>query len=165
MRTLTLLLAITWFAAGVQAQGHGRAPLFFPPQQKYTNGIEDPGYSLFYASHLYPLSYLGDVWTGMVTAIHGPEISLAWTDKKGKIESFTGVVVHSYQVPTVRGGRTGPVSVGTQTLLVPPPAQNLIGQNVVVYYITDAKKVEKNGKKVKVTTNYIFRLDPQNGKP
>jgi hypothetical protein len=164
MRTLTLVVAITLFSVGVLAQGHGKAPLFFPPQNQYDDktGQPNPNYYYFYEDNLYPSSYVsGDVWTGTVTAIHEQEISLVWTDKKGKIEAFTGQVVPFYYVPfvnVVNGHYT------SRKVSVAPPAPSLVGKTLMVYYIADSEKVEVGGKKTKVTTNWIFRFVVQEGK-
>jgi hypothetical protein len=163
MRTITLVVAITLFVGSALAQGHGKAPLFFPPQNQYdrTTGQLNSNYYNFYGNNHYPLSYLGDVWTGTVTAIHEREISLVWTDKKGKIEAFTGQVVSSYEVPFVNVLN---YNYTITRVAVALPAQNLVGEKLTVYYIRDSKKVKVAGKRIKVSTNYIFRLVPQEGK-
>lgn len=89
---------------------------------------------MFYAGNLYPWSYSGDVWAGTVTTIHGREITLAWTNKKGKSNPF-------HRRDRSLGG-------GTQRIFVGPPPQDLFG-----------KKVE--GRKVMVTTNYILSIRPK----
>jgi|ERR1700683_672761 hypothetical protein len=153
MRTVALVLTITLFSADALAQGHGTAPNFFPPKQYTSTGApSDDYYRLFFQINQYPMSYTGDVWTGTVTAIHGWQISLAWTNKKGKIETFTGQVGPSYTIPA-------PTREGTQTVSVWPPGQESVGKKMRVYYTTSANKVIVGGKKVKVTTNYIFRLE------
>jgi hypothetical protein len=162
-RTVTVVVAITLFSVGALAQGHGKAPLFFPPQNQYDykTGQLNPDYYYFYEDNLYPFSYGGDVWTGTVTAIHGQEISLVWADKKGKIERFTGQVIPSYYVPfvdVVNGHYT------SRKVSVAPPAPSLVGKTLIVYYIADSEKAEVEGKKTKVTTNWIFRFILQEGK-
>lgn len=136
---------------------------FFVPARNYDFSIEDdPDLRNFYGENLYPLWYPGDVWTGTVTAIQEREISLVWTDKKGEIEAFTGHVVPSYDVPFV-DVVNGHYNYATRTVWVAPPAQNLVGKKLMVYYFTAAKKVKVGGKKIKGSTNYIFRLVPQEG--
>jgi hypothetical protein len=150
-RTLTLVLIITSFSAGALAQGRGVAPLFFPPHD---------GSAPYYAVHRYPSYWTGTVWTGTVKAIHGRKISLIWIDKKGKVEAFAGEVVSYYYVPFCHGSDESSWCGGTQTVPVDPPTQDLIGKTVMAYYMTNARKVMVKGKKTKVKTNYIFRLDP-----
>ena len=165
MRTITLVVAITLSSVGALAQGHGNAPFFFVPHDN-PNDDQDTNAAAhvsFFADNLYPPEYPGDVWTGTVTAIHEREISLVWTDKKGKIEAFTGRVLPSYDVPLVNTVN-GHHEFATRKVSVDPPAQDLVGKKLMVYYWTATKKVKVGGKNIKVSTNYIFRLVPQEGK-
>lgn len=160
MRILYIVLAIALFSVGALAQGHGTAPLFFPPRN-YTKPWGENDYYIYCTSHLYPLSYSGDVWTGMVTAVHGREISLFWTGKKGKTKTFTGEVVSSYDVPSMHFSKVKGVWLysSMQAIFVDPPSPSLVGKKLMVYYIKRTKKLKVVGKTIKVTTNYIFRLD------
>jgi len=165
MRTITLVVAITLSSVGALAQGHGTAPYFFVPHYNSNDDWDTntTAYEGFFADNLYPPEYPGDVWTGTVTAIHEREISLVWTDKKGKIEAFTGHVVPSYDVSVVQT-MSGHHEYATRKVWVDPPAQDLVGKKLMVYYWTATTKAKVGGKKIKVRTNYIFRFVPQAGK-
>jgi len=161
------LLAATSAAisTGALAQGHGTAPGYFPGPKsdasdagKYATSYPDPGYVQFFATRQYPLLYSGEVWTGTAMNVSGREISIGWIDKTGKIESFAGEVVPSYDLPTlVSGGGQNPTWQGIATPVAPPSA-SLLGQRVMAYYFTRKEKVKLMGKKFNVRINFVFRV-------
>jgi hypothetical protein len=100
------------------------------------HGTASPGY--------YPPGYSGDTWTGTVTSVNDQtrEIALTYTNND-KTESFTGILQAGYKVK-LKDGTTKELK----------PSDIPISTRLIVYYITETKKMD--GKKVK--TYEIFKL-------
>ena len=159
-RTFLLAAVIAAVATGARAQGHGTVPGSFRAS-KYSERPDvvsqypAGSYVGFFAESHYPLLYSGDTWTGTVTSINGREISLAWIDNTGKIESFTGQVVPSYDLPEMLSNNENWDTVATP---VAPPSASLVGKRVMVYYFIRKEKVKLMGKKFNVEINFVFRF-------
>lgn len=121
MKMIVLIVTSVVFTIGVYGAQHGTAP---------------PGY--------YPSNYFGDTWTGTVTSTNDQsrEITLTYS-KKGKTETFTGVLQPGFKIPFKDG-----------SMRVLNPSYIPLGTRLVVYYTTRTEKV--NGNKIK--TYEIFKL-------
>jgi len=104
-------------------------------------------------SGLYNFPYKGDTWTGEIVGFNGDtrEITLQYTDKKGRTETFTGrvklgVKVNVKDKPDERN-----------------PSLN-VGDRIIAYYIAPGQKyfiLDDAGKKKEVaaTENLIFEIE------
>jgi hypothetical protein len=122
MKITLAFLATLLLALGAYAAQHGTAP-----------------------SGYYQPNYFGDTWTGTVVSTNDQtrEITLAYTTKKGKTETFTGVLQKDYKIRFKDG-----------SVRQLKPSYIPVGTRLVVYYIPRTKKL--NGRKIK--TYEIFRF-------
>lgn len=93
----------------------------------------------------YPMGFVGDTWTGVVTAVNDDtrEITLTYT-KSNRTQTFVGVLVEGYKVK-LRDGSVRELKV----------SQIPIGSRIKVYYMPRQRKSE--GKKVRYYG--IFRIE------
>lgn len=114
MRRLALVVVLALLAALPASTQHGTA---------------ESGY--------WPMGYMGDMWTGVVTSTNSAtrEITLTFTKGK-KTETFTGVLQEGYTVK-MKDGTSRELPVST---LVP-------GTRITVYYMPKQKK--EGDKKIK----------------
>jgi DNA-binding beta-propeller fold protein YncE len=124
-------------------------------------------------SGFYPMGYVGDTWTGEVTATDEDKRELTLTYKKGdKTQTFvafipnTGVgwmtdeegdrVIAIYPQDEDKDKKKDSNQTGKKP--IPEPAhlnlQDLIGRRVTVYYISREKKVNEQ----KVKLNEVIRI-------
>ncbi|HEY6305475.1 MAG TPA: hypothetical protein VI488_03330 [Candidatus Angelobacter sp.] len=119
-KSLAIIMLVLSFSSGLAQQG--TAP---------------PGY--------YPRGYVGDTWTGQITAVDADkrEITLTYTGRKGT-QNFVAYVPEHYKVH-LNNGREQDVKM----------SDFRIGGRIKVYYML--KTTEVNGQKVK--RNEVIRID------
>ena len=110
--------------------------MFFPLLTHAQHGTAENGY--------WPMGFVGDTWTGVVSATNDDTCEITLTFTKGdKTQTFTGVLQEGYRVKS---------NDGTPHVL--KVSEIPLGTKLKVYYMPKEHKVE--GRKVKY--NEIIRL-------
>lgn len=104
------------------------------------HGTADSGY--------FPDRYVGDIWTGVITAVDDGTREITLTYRNGaKTESFVGVLEKGYLAKP---------SNGPERELKPSDLPK--GTKLTVFYYTDTEKIQD--KKVKVQTIFLIKGIP-----